>query len=79
MEKYKWTATRTQLVDFVGTESHFIFDILNFDKVWLNLPFTEWHLNEGYNEMKEFINTVLVTNHAVEHGIKITFMNISKF
>ena len=45
---------------------------MNFDKVWLNLPFTEWHLNEGYNEMKEFVNTVLVTNHAVERCIKIT-------
>ena len=45
---------------------------MNFDKVWLNLPFTEWHLNEGYNEMKEFVNTVLATNHAAERGIKIT-------
>ena len=55
-----------------------MFDILQFDKSWLNEPFTDWHLNEGYNQMKDFINTMFVTNDAAERGIKITseFINI---
>ena len=74
----KVLATRTELVDFVGSESHFMFDVLNFDKTWLNLSFNEWHLNEGYNEMKDFVNTMLVTNNAAERGIKLTseYINI---
>ena len=45
LPKSRNLATRTQLVDFVDAETHFIFDNLNFGQSFLNLPYTDWHLN----------------------------------
>ena len=71
LPKSRVLATRLQLSDFVKNESHFVFDVLNFDKTWLDLPFSEWSLHEGYIELKNFVNTMLVTNDAAERGIRI--------
>ena len=71
LPKSRALVTRLQLSDFVKSESHFVFDVLNFDKSWLDIPSSEWHLHEGYIELKKFVSTMLVTNDAAEKALKL--------
>ena len=57
--------------DFVGENSHFVFDILKFDKSWLHSPISSWKSNNAFCEMEQFVKTLLVTNDAAERGVKL--------
>ena len=62
---------KLKLSEFCGRGSLFIFDQLSFDKNWLKLPIDQWKNNEPYNEMKRFIECLLVTNDTAERGVKL--------
>ena len=53
------------------SESHYIFDVMNFDKSLLEIPVNEWNIHEGFIKLKDFLNTLLVINDAAERGIKL--------
>ena len=57
--------------DFVGHGSLFIFDIMKFDRDWLQLPISSWKSNASYLEMEQYLKTLLVVNDAAERGIKL--------
>ena len=57
--------------DFVGERSHFLFDVLKFDKSWLHEPISTWKHNHSYCVMERYVKTLLVTNDCAERAIKL--------
>ena len=43
---------RLQLVDLVKSEIHFVLNILNLDKSWIQIPINEKNLHGGYQDLK---------------------------
>ena len=59
------------LSDFIGSESLYMFQVLNFENTWLRKPVAEWRNYESFVEMEKFVKTLLVTNDAAERGVKL--------
>ena len=55
-----------------------MFDVLGFDKTWLDQPVTNWRDYEGYIEAEKFVNSLLVVNDAAERVIKLISEYINK-
>ena len=55
-----------------------MFDVLGFDKTWLDQPVANWRDYEGYLEAEKFVKSLLVVNDAAEHGIKLISEYINK-
>ena len=62
---------RYRLSQFIKSGRHYIFDVLGFDKTWLDQPVANWRDYEGYLEAEKFVNSLLVVNDAAERGIKL--------
>ena len=60
-----------ELLDFIGNGSNFLFDVLNFDRSWLNLHVSEWKNSESYRCMEDFVHHLKTTNEAAERGVKM--------
>ena len=69
---------RYRLSQFIKSGSHYIFDVLGFDKTWLDQPVANWRDYEGYLEAEKFVNSLLVVNDAAERGIKLISEYINK-
>ena len=62
---------KTELVDLVGENSHFLFHLLGVDSGWLSAEVSLWEENQDYMTMKEFVTTVKVVNDPAERGVKL--------
>ena len=62
---------QTCLVDLLGTNSFLLWDILGLDWQWLQQSPEEWDKSASYQEMKEYVCTVKVTNDCAERGVKV--------
>ena len=71
LPKTKSDGLKLDLIDFIGEGSNFIFDVLNFDRNFLSLHVSEWNNSDSYNEMKDFVYHLKVTNESAERGIKL--------
>ena len=58
-------------MNLIGPGSMFMFDVLQFDRQFLNLHVNEWENNESFREMKDFVKYLTVTNEPAERGIKL--------
>ena len=67
----KHVALNLELSKLIGNGSMFFFDILGFDREWLNLHVTQWETNESFKEMKDFIKYLKTTNDSAERGVKM--------
>ena len=63
--------SKTSLVDLLGTNSFFRWDILGLDWQWLKQSPEEWDKSASYQEMKEYVCTAKVTNDCAERGVKV--------
>ena len=59
---------QTCLVDLLGTNSLLMWDILGLDWQWLKQSPEEWDKSASYQDMKEYVCTVKVTN---DWGVKV--------
>ena len=64
-------ALALQLSDFVDNESLFMFDAFDLKKDWLNKPVHTWKNYESFQEMKNWVITLKVTNDLAERGVKL--------
>ena len=64
-------ALALKLSDFVDNESLFMFDAFDFKKDWLNKPVHTWKNYESFQEMKNWVITLKVTNDLAERGVKL--------
>ena len=62
---------QTCLVDLLGSNSLLLWDILGLDWQWLQQSPEEWDKSASYQEMKEYVCTVKVTNDCAERGVKV--------
>ena len=53
---------KTTLVDLIGPESHFLFDVLSIGSDLLLEPVESWTGNENYNKALEYVRNVRVLN-----------------
>ena len=64
-------ALALKLSDFVDNESLFMFDAFDLKKDWLNKPVHTWKNYESFQEMKNWVITLKVTNDLAERGVKL--------
>ena len=69
---------RYRLSQFIKSGSHYMFDVLGFDKTWIDQPVANWRDYEGYLEAEKFVKSLLVVNDAAERGIKLISEYINK-
>ena len=62
---------KTELHDLVGPKSYVLFSILGLDYDWLRQKPEEWDNSTDYQEMREFVRTVKVSNDAAERRVKM--------
>ena len=48
-----------------------MFQVLKFESSWLRKAVAEWRNDDSFLEMEKFVKTLLVTNDAAEHGVKL--------
>ena len=58
-------------MDLLGSNSFLLWDILGLDWQWLQQSPEEWDKSPSYQEMKEYVCTVKVTNDCAERGLKV--------
>ena len=63
--------TETRLVDLLGSNSFLLWDILGLDWEWLKEDPSCWEMSTSYQNMKEYVLTVKVTNDCAERGVKV--------
>ncbi|KAK0066876.1 DNA repair protein RAD51 3, partial [Biomphalaria pfeifferi] len=56
---------------FIGSRSHFFFEVLNLDKSFLNLPVEQWPQLEAYQHAKVVARSLKVVNDSAERGIAL--------
>lgn len=56
---------------FIGSRSHFFFQVLNLDKSFLNLPVEQWPQLEAYQHAKVVAHSLKVVNDSAERGIAL--------
>ncbi|KAK0066170.1 hypothetical protein Bpfe_004291 [Biomphalaria pfeifferi] len=56
---------------FIGSRSHFFFQVLNLDKSFLNLPVEQWPQLEAYQHAKMVAHSLKVVNDSAERGIAL--------
>ncbi|KAK0055523.1 hypothetical protein Bpfe_015034 [Biomphalaria pfeifferi] len=56
---------------FIGSRSHFFFQVLNLDKLFLNLPVEQWPQLEAYLHAKVVAHSLKVVNDSAERGIAL--------
>ena len=61
----------SELVDFIGSNSWLVFDILGLQGDWLVKPVTEWEESPDYLTLKTYIENLKVVNDTAERGIKL--------
>ena len=71
LPKDKTEGLDVKLSDFVGKESLFMFDVLNFGKRWLKNHPSTWHTDSEYREMQSFVQNLRVVNDCAERGVKL--------
>lgn len=59
------------LLDFVGTGSLFMFQVLKFGRGWLKRPPSTWQTDPDFQAMQTFVRHLLVCNDTAERGIKL--------
>ena len=62
---------RRELSESVMGGSMFLFDILNFEKGWLQKSVSDWDSDAGFCEMRSWVHNLKVTNDCAERGIKL--------
>ena len=62
---------QTTLCDLLGEQSFMIFDLLGLSLEWLKENPEKWENHQSYNEMKQYVTTVKVTNDVAERGVKL--------
>ena len=60
-----------EIVNLIGQGSMFLFDVLEFDREFLNLHVSEWENNESFKEMKNFVKYLKGSKEPAERGIKL--------
>ena len=72
-------ALALQLSDFLDNESLFMFGAFDFKRDRLNKPVHTWKNYESFQEMKNWVITLKVTNDLAERGVKLVseFCDIS--
>ena len=68
--KVEVSATTT-LSDLVGPKSFLFWEILGTGYEWLRLDPGVWEESDDYNEMRDYVRSVKVTNDVAERGIKV--------
>ena len=68
---------QTSLVDLLGANSFLLWDILGLDWQWLKQSPEEWDKSASFQEMKQYVCTVKVTNDCAERGVKV-FLDFSQ-
>ncbi|KAK0058201.1 hypothetical protein Bpfe_012202 [Biomphalaria pfeifferi] len=56
---------------FIGSRSHFFFQVLNLDKSLLNLSVEQWQQLEAYQHAKVVAHSLKVVNNSAERGIAL--------
>ncbi|KAK0061980.1 hypothetical protein Bpfe_008473 [Biomphalaria pfeifferi] len=56
---------------FIGSRSHFFFQVLNLDKSLLNLSVEQWPQLEAYQHAKVVAHSLKVVNDSAERGIAL--------
>ncbi|KAK0065707.1 hypothetical protein Bpfe_005140 [Biomphalaria pfeifferi] len=56
---------------FIGSRSHFFFQVLNLDKLLLNLPVEQWPQLKAYLHAKVVAHSLKVVNDSAERGIAL--------
>jgi len=62
---------QTQLLDFVGSETWFLLEVLNLEESWLYLTPELWSNSDSYQTGKKFVINVKVVNDAAERAVKL--------
>ena len=64
-------SSTTTLCDLVGPKSFLFWDIMMLGYEWLRLDPGLWEESDDYNELRDYVRTVKVTNDVAERGIKV--------
>ena len=62
---------KTELADFLGPNSWFLFNKLKISSEWLSKSITSWSEDSNYCVMEEFVRTVKTKNDTAERGVKL--------
>ena len=57
--------------DLVGSHSFLLFKILGVNYSWLSVDPINWHLDQEYQKVEQFVRTVKTVNDCAERGVKM--------
>ena len=61
----------TMLADLVGAQSFMLFDLLGLSWDWLEVKPDKWEESSSFQQLRDYVRTVKVTNDVAERGVKL--------
>ena len=71
LPKCRKLGLKRTLSDSIYNGSHFLFDVLKFEKDWLKEPVSTWKNISSYQVFERFVKTLNVCNDSAERAIKL--------